>query len=100
MISTAPRPVSSASWVVPASFSTRYFQEPDNFLYQPSYTLLNAAVMWTAPGDRLSLRVFGTNLLDRAVATQLNTLPVPPIGYDVDYAQPPRLYGIGASYKF
>jgi outer membrane receptor protein involved in Fe transport len=83
-----------------ASYSSEFFQEPDNFLYQPSYTLLNAAVMWTAPNGRLATKVYGTNLTNKAVATQLNTLPVPPIGYDVDYANPPRIYGIAVSYRF
>jgi iron complex outermembrane recepter protein len=82
------------------SYSSGYFQEPDNFLRQPAYTIMNAAVSWTAPNEKLNVKLFGQNLLDKAIATQLNTLPVPPIGYDADYASPPRLYGIAVGYKF
>ena len=95
-----PIPTGTLDLNVTASFSSRYYQEPDNFLYQPSYTLLNASLNWTVLRDRLSIKLFGSNLLNRAVATQINTLPVPPIGYDVDYASPPRLYGITLGYKF
>ncbi len=83
-----------------ASYSSEFFQEPDNYLVQPSYTLLNTAVAWTTPNGRLTTKLYADNLLDKAVATQLNTLPVPPIGYDVDYANPPRIYGIAVSYRF
>lgn len=93
-------PTGSIDFNLTASFSTKFYQEPDNFLKQPSYTILNAAVTWTAPGGHFSARLFGNNLLDKAVATQLNTLPVPPIGYDVDYAMPPRTGGIGVRYDF
>jgi outer membrane receptor protein involved in Fe transport len=50
--------------------------------------------------DLVTVRFFGNNLLNKAVATQLSTLPVPPIGYRANYALPPRIYGVSLQYEF
>jgi iron complex outermembrane recepter protein len=84
---------------VAESYSSGYYQEPDNFLRQGAYSLVNASVAWL-PGDRWTLKVYGSNLLNKAVATQLSTSPVPPITYLRDYSQPPRVYGASAEYRF
>jgi outer membrane receptor protein involved in Fe transport len=95
-----PLPMGSLGVNVANSYSSGYFQEPDNYLRQRAYNLTNASVAWRSSDDRIVLKVYGDNLFNKAIATQLSTLPVPPLGYLADYAAPPRIYGVSAQYKF
>ncbi|HEV7612470.1 MAG TPA: TonB-dependent receptor [Steroidobacteraceae bacterium] len=95
-----PIPVGSLNLTAANSYSSRFYQDPDNFLRQPAYNLISGSFSWTSSNDRVMVRFFGNNLLNKAVATQLSTLPVPPIGYLADYASPPRTYGVSMQYKF
>jgi len=95
-----PLPVGSLNLSAANSYSSGYYQEPDNFLRQRAYNLTNASIAWVSSDSRITLRFFGNNLFDKAVATQLSTLSVPPIGYVADYAAPPRIYGVSAQYRF
>lgn len=51
------------------SHTSRWYGAPDNFAFQPSLGLLNASVQWTAPEDRLFIRVWGKNLTNETYAT-------------------------------
>lgn len=95
-----PLPVGSLDINAANSYSSGYFQEPDNYLRQRAYNLTNASVSWRSSNDRIMLKVYGDNLFNKAIATQLSTLPVPPLGYLADYAAPPRMYGVSAQYTF
>jgi iron complex outermembrane recepter protein len=80
------------------SYNAGFYSEPDNYLHQASYDYLNAAITWTSGDGMLSLGVWGRNLLDRAVTSQLATTAG--YGYYGDYANPPRTAGITVRYKF
>jgi outer membrane receptor protein involved in Fe transport len=81
------------------AYSEDYFTEPDNFLVQESYGSLNATATWTSPGGNWSLGLFGRNLTDDVVPTMLITAG-PPLGFIADYTNPPRTYGVTATYRF
>jgi outer membrane receptor protein involved in Fe transport len=74
-----------------------YFFEPDNFLVQKAYTMVNASLKYTPPGDRISFSVFGKNLADERILVQPSTQP---IGYPTTYGVPPRTYGVAARVEF
>jgi iron complex outermembrane recepter protein len=48
---------------------TQQFEVPSPFLDQPAYALLDASLVWTAPGDRWSIGVHGRNLTDERYVT-------------------------------
>ena len=73
------------------SYNSGYFGEADNFLRQPSFDLLSTSLKWTSVDNRYSVRLWGNNLLNKAVASQISTFP---LTYAYAYADPPRTYGI------
>jgi iron complex outermembrane recepter protein len=73
------------------SYNSGFYGEPDNFLRQPSFDLLNASLRWTSIDHRFSMRLWGNNLLNKAVASQISTFP---LTYAFAYANPPRTYGV------
>jgi iron complex outermembrane recepter protein len=89
---------STWSFNVTDSYNSGFYTEPDNVLRQSSFDYLNAAIGWISNSGRLNVRIWGRNLLNKAVATQLST--VPPTGYSADYANPPRTYGFTLRYNF
>ena len=82
---------------VTANFNGDYAFEPDNFLRQGDYTMLNASLKYTFPGERVSLSVFGKNLTDERILAQPSTQP---IGYPTTYGSAPRTYGVAARVTF
>jgi iron complex outermembrane receptor protein len=58
--------------------------------------MINAAVSWTALGDRFTATLWGKNLTNEAVA---NAILESAIGSLAAY-QPPRTYGITLGTKF
>jgi iron complex outermembrane receptor protein len=78
-------------------YSDRYFMESDNFVSQPSYDYLNAAVTWNSPDERYKISLWANNLTDRAVANAGATLTS---GYILSTGNPPRTVGITAGCKF
>ncbi len=48
-------------------YNSGFFQDPDDVLRQPSYSLINSSVRWTSPGDRYSISIWGNNLTNKAV---------------------------------
>ena len=82
---------------ITANYNGDYFFEPDNFLQQKSYVMLNASLRYTLPGDRITLGIFGKNLADERILSQPSTQPA---GYPTTYGVPPRTYGVNARIKF
>lgn len=93
------QPLSSGSLRVnvTANYNGDYKFEPDNFLAQGAYTLLNASLTWRSEDERYSVSVWGRNLLDEII---LNNATSQAIGYPVSYAQPPRTFGITGRVDF
>jgi len=79
-------------------YNNGYFSEADNYLRQPAYDFLNTSASWISPDERLNVKLWGRNLLNKAVESELVTGP--PEGYAVDYSYPPRTYGFTLLYKF
>lgn len=78
------------------NYNGDYFFEADNFLRQPNYVLMNSSLRWNLPGDRVSLTVFGRNLLNEKVISQAITQG---LGYIAIYGNAPRTFGIAAAIK-
>jgi iron complex outermembrane receptor protein len=78
------------------SYSDSYIFSPDNILRQPAFSMVNAAISWTAPGDRFIATLWGKNLSNKAVA---NAILESALGSLAAY-QPPRTYGITLGTKF
>jgi iron complex outermembrane recepter protein len=82
-----------------ANFTTYYnsgfYTEPDNFLKQSQYELLNATVMWKSTNG-LSVEAWGRNLANTAV---VNVLATSPTGAAAGY-QAPRTFGLTVGYMF
>ena len=76
---------------VTANYNGDYKFEPDNFLTQGAYTLLNSSLTWTSASKRYSVQVWGRNLFNAIV---LNNASSQAPGYPVSYGQPPRTFGI------
>lgn len=93
-------PVAGAKVVfnVTNAYSSSYFGEPDNVVKQKGFNMLNGSVTWTAPGDRLSVGAFLRNALDKVVFGQMSAPP--PSGFQADYSNPPRTYGVNLTYRF
>ncbi|HEY3656309.1 MAG TPA: TonB-dependent receptor [Steroidobacteraceae bacterium] len=79
------------------NYNSGFYGDADNRLFQPSYHFVGASVSWQSPDTHLTFRLFGNNLLDKAVVSQMATLNT---GYLADYSNPPRIYGASFKYKF
>lgn len=79
------------------AYSSSYFLSESNFLAQKSYHLLSTSLTWTSSDDRVSLSLWGRNLLDKAVATFLTNGA---LGYSLDIANPPRTFGGTVTLRF
>lgn len=88
-------------------------QDPNRtFLGQNGYTLANARVTWTAPGDHLSASVFVDNFLDThyinhalpgftaSSVANVNSAPATAVLGDIVQYGDPRTWGISAIYRF
>ncbi len=82
---------------VTANHNGSYKFEPDNFLTQRPYTLLNASLGWSTEDKRYSVTLFGRNLLNEIV---LNNGTTQAIGYPVSYGQAPRTFGATLRYQY
>lgn len=92
-------PLAGGELTVTADYyhNSGYYYEPDNFLYQPSYELLNGQIKF-APTENYAIRVWGKNLTGEkytiAAATQVGQS-----GYPWTPAKP-RTYGIAVDFNF
>jgi iron complex outermembrane recepter protein len=74
-----------------------YFFEPDDRLRQNAYDYLSASISLESPNRRYTARLYGTNLLNRAVYSWAGTDSTQ---YSADYESPPRLFGARLTYRF
>ena len=79
-----------------AMYNDGFYWEPDNRIKQNSYVLLNGQIRYTFPGDQVSVRVFGRNLLKEKYFVQLSETAFG----DLATAAPARTYGVGFGFKF
>ncbi|API60828.1 hypothetical protein BSL82_17345 [Tardibacter chloracetimidivorans] len=80
-----------------ASYNGDFYFTADNRIRQAPYTILNSSVTWTLPGDRVTLKIWGTNLAnERYATTALETT----LGFVSGYNSAPRTVGGTVSYKF
>jgi iron complex outermembrane receptor protein len=91
-------PIGKLDFNVTSSFNSGYFTEADNYLRQTAYDYLNASVAWISPDERLNVKFWGRNLLNKVVESE--SVTGPPEGYTIDYSNPPRTYGFTIQYKF
>jgi iron complex outermembrane receptor protein len=97
----------SVNYTVPASFGDLqfigsvayhdgFFFDVQNILEQPSYTIANASVVWSAPSDKWDVTLWGKNLTGEEYFAQQQVNQNGAV-----YApQPPRSYGITFGYHF
>ena len=81
------------------SYNSGWYSGAENFLRQPSYSVINARVLWTPPAaSHLDVTVWGKNLGNKAYSTYFIT-QVNPYGLDEETLAPPRTYGITVHYR-
>ena len=73
-----------------------FYWTPDDVFRQKSYNLLNAQLSWTSPNKKLSLRLWGRNILG---TRYLNFLAPTTLGTVTAPAEP-RTYGLTSEVKF
>ncbi|WP_375402976.1 TonB-dependent receptor [uncultured Sphingomonas sp.] len=82
---------------VTANYNGKLFFEPDNFIRQDDYVMLNASVRLTSLDGRYSLTAWGRNLTNELIVTGGATLSFASL---VAYEAPPRIYGVTAGFRF
>lgn len=92
-------PTSLGDFLLTADYyhNSGYFYEPDNFLHQREYDLVNAQLRYDLTKNT-SVRIWGKNLLDVAYSIAATT-QVGAAGYPWTPALP-RTYGIAFDFKF
>lgn len=76
--------------------SGKFYWDFNNRTFQPNYTLVNAEVGWTVNNTPLRIAIWGRNLTDELVQSQLNSSNrEDAVSYDL-----PRTYGISLNYDF
>lgn len=79
------------------SYSSGYYGEADNRLFQKAYHLLNVSLNFDSSSGRWAARVYADNLFKEAIAGQISSLNT---GYVAHYSSPPLLYGIDVRYAW
>jgi len=74
-----------------------YAFESDNRLKQTSFDTLGASITWRLADNSTTVKIFGTNLLDKAVSSFTVTQDV---GNISDFANAPRVVGVEVRHKF
>ena len=82
---------------VTANYNGDYYFEPDNFLRQAPFVYLTTSLKYTFSGEKVSLTLWGRNLLNKVVLTQPTTQA---FGYPATYGSPPRTVGVTARVGF
>jgi outer membrane receptor protein involved in Fe transport len=77
-------------------YSNGYYTAPDNIPRQPAYDIVNASLLWVTPAERYSVRFWGRNLFNKAVASAINESAIATL---VHY-QAPRSYGVTVAAEF
>ncbi|MBU1377608.1 MAG: TonB-dependent receptor [Alphaproteobacteria bacterium] len=81
-------------------------QTPRNFVadnvqdeFQKAYGLVNLRVAWTNPDSPFTLEAFATNLADKAFIIDAGNTG-DSLGLPTFIAGPPRMFGVGVSYRY
>ncbi|MGV3769074.1 MAG: TonB-dependent receptor, partial [Sphingobium phenoxybenzoativorans] len=82
---------------VTGNYNGDYYFEPDNFLRQGSFVILNSSITWTSSDEHYSLSFWGRNLANEKIITNASSQA---IGYPISYGQAPRTYGVTAKLSF
>ncbi|QUT05718.1 TonB-dependent receptor [Sphingobium phenoxybenzoativorans] len=82
---------------VTGNYNGDYYFEPDNFLRQGSFVMLNSSITWTSSDEHYSLSFWGRNLANEKIITNASSQA---IGYPISYGQAPRTYGVTAKLSF
>ena len=82
---------------VSAAYQGIYYFEPDNTVLQPSYVTLNSTLRFNLPGKRVSVSLYGKNLLNQFVVANVTSNRFALVDLD---AYAPRTYGVGVRYEF
>jgi iron complex outermembrane receptor protein len=73
------------------SYSSGYYGEADNRLFQKAYHLLNVSMNFESASGRWRARLYADNLFKEALAGQISSLNT---GYVAHYSSPPLIYGV------
>jgi iron complex outermembrane receptor protein len=84
------------SFNVNVLYNNGFYSEVDNLRRQDSYELVNAGLTWASPGKGFHIRLWGRNLTNEAVVTQL----VAAAQATAASYQPPRTYGVTVGVTF
>jgi iron complex outermembrane receptor protein len=79
-----------------AQYRSKYFFDPQNGVGQPSYTQINASVVWTSPKGDLDVKLWGNNLTDEKVHATITRST----GGDGTTPQAPRMFGASLGVHF
>lgn len=82
---------------VTGTYNGSYHFEPDNFIRQPSYVMLNSSLRLSDEDDSISLTFAANNILDEAVIARNITQAY---AYYVNYGSAPRTYTVTLGAKF
>ncbi|MCG2840963.1 TonB-dependent receptor [Sandaracinobacter sp. RS1-74] len=83
---------SNVNW----SYSSSFYWAVDNREKQDSFSLFNAQLAWTAPGDQFSVRLWGRNLGNKKYLVTLNQNGTGDIGSPA----PGRTYGVTLGFTY
>jgi iron complex outermembrane receptor protein len=78
-------------------YNDGYFFEPDNFLKQSSFSIVNAQIKYST-SENFAVRIWGKNLLGEKYVTRAFT-NAGAAGFPYTPGAP-RIYGLGAEFKF
>lgn len=82
---------------VTGTYNSDYYFEPDNFIRQPSYVMLNGSLRFSDREDKLNLTFAVNNILNESIIARNNTQAY---AYFVNYGYAPRVYSVTAGFKF
>ncbi|SFI56627.1 iron complex outermembrane recepter protein [Caulobacter sp. UNC279MFTsu5.1] len=79
-----------------AQYRSTYYFDPQNGAKQPSYTMINGSLTWTAPSGNLDVKLWGNNLTNEKIYA---TIARSTAG-DSATPQAPRMYGVSLGMHF
>lgn len=79
------------------SYNGSYFFEPDNFMRQPSYWMLNSSLRISNVDETASVTFAISNILDESIITNTGTQAY---AYYASYGAAPRLYTLTGRFRF
>jgi len=74
-----------------------FYFEPDNVAQQPTFQLFNSSVRWKTADEHYSVLLYGNNLANKAVISNILTTPT---GQQLQTMDAPRTYGVRFTYQY